>query len=178
MARLREDGLYTDSKSNDGAFGGFVLGTHNENNGAYLTRKAMTIHVATNPAADETIAIGATTYTFKASGATGAQINIGADVNFTTTNIINKINLDEIGVSAYPLGDTSKLIIVCDAAAGTPPVFTADGVKVVEDIAWANIIAQAKLEDENYFLRAVTDADVKPIVLVERNPGTYQNFLY
>jgi len=178
MSRLLEDGLFTDSKSKDGAFGGFKLGNHNQNDGAYLVRKAMTVHVATNPTADETIAIGVITYTFKNSGATGAQINIGGDAYITTTNIINKINLDNILVSAYALGDASKLILVCDAAAGTPPVFTPDGAKIVEDIAWANLIAQAKLDDVNYFKRASTDPDVKAIVLVERNPGTYQNFLY
>lgn len=44
------------------------------------------------PAADSTIALNGTTWTFKASGATGAQTNIGATVEATVTQLASDLN--------------------------------------------------------------------------------------
>lgn len=46
----------------------------------------------TNPAANDTITINGQTITFVASGASGAQINIGADAGATAATLIAKIN--------------------------------------------------------------------------------------
>jgi hypothetical protein len=44
-----------------------------------------TVRIVTNLQANDTLALGGTTITFVASGATGSQVNIGANANATTT---------------------------------------------------------------------------------------------
>lgn len=50
------------------------------------------ISLADVPAADDIIVINGVTFTFKASGATGNEINIGADVDETLANAIAVLN--------------------------------------------------------------------------------------
>jgi len=184
MLKLQEKGLFVTNLTLNSPFAGFVLGSNNENDGANMARPVMVISVATNPAPTETIGIGTKTYTFIASGATGDQINVGTLAVDTMANIIAKINEDtaDTGVTAYALQDASLAVLVSNVVgtvpAYTPPTFTPDGSNVVAAIAWANVIAQATLENEDYYKIALSDPSAKPIVLVERNAGTYQNFLY
>lgn len=156
-----------------------VLGTHNENDGILLQREYAVIYVATNPSPTETIGIGTKTYTFVASGATGDQINVGLTAAATILNIKAKINADYLatGCRAYSLGLGTLLALVSNSDS-THPTFTPDGVKVVLDTDWTVDIAESRVENENYFKVPLTDANAKPVVLVERNSGTYQNFLY
>ncbi len=57
--------------------------------------KTITVAVFGNLVADtSTLTVGTKTYTFKSSGATGDQINIGASNDATATNIRTKINTD------------------------------------------------------------------------------------
>jgi len=155
------------------------FGTNMENDGANLQREIMVVSVTTNPVATETIGIGTKTYTFVASGATGDQINIGTAEADTALNIIAKINVDraDAGCAAFLLG-SDVLIGLVSNSYSTQPTFTPDGIKVVEDVAWTAALTEVQLEDEDYFKVALTDLNAKPIVLVERNAGTYQNFLY
>jgi hypothetical protein len=76
MLRLRDE-IFSTGRTGDSAFRGIVLGTHNENNGMYLTRKAMIMKVVTNPAAAETIVVGGKTYTFRATVTVADEIKIG-----------------------------------------------------------------------------------------------------
>lgn len=46
----------------------------------------------TNPAADDTITLGGTTWTFKASGASGTQIDVGIDLSATLTAVVSALN--------------------------------------------------------------------------------------
>ena len=195
MLKMQEQGLYITNLTLQSPFAGFLLGIHNEQSGAKMARPVMVLKVATNPSADETFGIGTKTYTFKASGATGNQINLGISATLTRDAIIAKINLDtaSTGVTAYSLQGGAFAILVSNTVgtvpAYTPPAFTADGVKVVADVAWANVIAEAKLESESYFKIALTDPNAKPVVLGVHyadgdgvsgysGVGTWTNFLY
>lgn len=71
------------------------------------------------PAADSTITINGTAFTFKASGATGNQINIGANIAATVTATVTALNASAVsGVAAATYSvdgtNTAKLNIVHD----------------------------------------------------------------
>lgn len=74
-----------------------------------------TLTVVTNPAANETISVAGTTFTFVASGATGNQINIGASASATATAIATAVNaLASVNVAAV-----GAVVTVTAATAGT-----------------------------------------------------------
>jgi hypothetical protein len=194
MTKLREDGLITNPRWHDGPFAGILLGGMNEMNGAKVENPIMIVSVATNPAADETIGIGTKTYTFKNSGASGDQINLGASAALTAAAIIAKINSDNMGTtnvansplcSAYTLGNTTKILLVDNKSQShhASPAWINDGAKVVEEFPWMESITQHMLLDFDYFRVPITDDTVKPIALTEQKYGgaaspSYQNFLY
>ena len=184
MGKLLEDGLLVNSRWHDSPFAGILLGANNANNGVNMSHPVMVVQVKTNPSADETIGIGTKTYTFKASGAIGDQINIGVVEEVTAANIIIKINADRhngTGCTAYPMGNAQCILLVDELAelASSAPTFTVDAGKVIVDKAWANTISEAMLDSVSYFkVDNTTDVNTKPITLVERNAGTYQNFLW
>lgn len=73
-----------------------------------------TLKVLLQPAVDSTVTVKiagvSTTYTFKASGATGDQINIGATVNDTAANIATKFGATVVtDTVTLPLGSTVAL---------------------------------------------------------------------
>jgi len=183
MAKLITDGLLTNPNWHDAPFAGILLGGNNQYNGVNIENPLMIVSVATNPSADETFGIGTKTYTFKDSGAAGDQINLGLTIALTVTAIIAKINADRhngTGCTAYTLGSTSKILLVDNLSQShhASPGWTNDGAKVVEEMPWMNTIGQHMLLDFDYFRVPLTDVDTKPITLIERNVGSYQNFLY
>lgn len=91
MLNLRE-GLFSTGHTADSTFRGIKLGTHNENDGCYFSRKVMIMNVVTNPGPDETIVVGGKTYTFKVSPVASTHIKIGnlvTDGNFLNANAAN-----------------------------------------------------------------------------------------
>lgn len=77
-----------------------------------------TVTFSANPAANDTVTIGGVAITFKASGATGSQVNIGADITATALALANFINgeIETLGVYASAaLGVTT----ITAEAAGT-----------------------------------------------------------
>ncbi len=104
----------------------------------------------------------------------------------TTRNIIDRINLDKVtvtgtGCTAYLLGSNLKIALIDELveAAASAPTFTGDGIKIVQDLAWALTLSESVLEDTNYFkVDPTTAKEAIPTVLVERNSGTDKNFLY
>lgn len=56
------------------------------------TRATGSIVFAANPSADDTITLNGTAWTFKASGATGAQTNIGASLAATLATLVTNLN--------------------------------------------------------------------------------------
>lgn len=56
------------------------------------TAGARTYTVTTNFAENDTVKIGSTTLTAKATGATGAQFNVGADINASVTALVAALN--------------------------------------------------------------------------------------
>jgi hypothetical protein len=93
-----------------------------------------TLTVVTNPAADETIAVAGTTFTFKASGATGDQINIGANVNATATAIAAAVNALAL-VNAAAVGAVVTVTAATAGTAGNALGLTANGAKVTRSAA-------------------------------------------
>lgn len=194
MAKLQENGLMNNPRWHDGPFAGILLGGLNEINGCKLENPVMIVNVATNPSATETIGIGTKTYTFRASGAVGDEINLGGTIPLTVANIIAKINADNMGntdvtdsplCSAYTLGNSAKILLVDNKSQShhASPGWTNDGAKVVEEFPWMESIDQHMLLDFDYFRVPLTDTDVKPIQLnVQKYGGTsspsYQQFLY
>lgn len=70
-----------------------------------------TITFSANPAADDTVTVNGTTFTAKASGATGNQFNIGADVTATALalkNVLNASVVSGVALATY----TSALGVV------------------------------------------------------------------
>lgn len=180
MLKFLEDGLFATNCSTGSAFKLMNYTANNANNGITMARRVMVISVAGQPVADETFSLGAITYTFKDSGATGYQINLGADHETTTTNIIAQINLDRvaIGCSAYALGKDTYILLI-ENVAGDAPLFTALGTKIIQNKAWSYTITEAVLEDTDYFkVDNTVEETAIPVVLTEQNAGTKDNFLY
>jgi hypothetical protein len=82
------------------------------------------------PVADETIIINGKTVTFKGSGASGNQSNIGATLGDTILNLANSLvatvdtDLDDLTYAAYPLppaggGVGANTLLVSDKTVGT-----------------------------------------------------------
>lgn len=98
----------------------------------------------------------------------------------TVENIIDAINLNRVacGATAYVLALATKIALVSESVTVNPTV-TPDGVQVVQDIAFTKYITQAIIQNLNYFKVDITTVpSAKPTVLVERNAGSDQNFLY
>lgn len=74
-----------------------------------------------NPAAGETILINTKTITFKASGATGLEVNIRATLGETLADLVAMLNassdtsIDDCTYAAYPPGNGYRLEIAADA---------------------------------------------------------------
>ena len=181
MGKLLEDGLFAANCSKNSAFKRMEFTARNATGDITMARRYQIIDVAGQPVANETFGLGAITYTFKASGATGYQINIGADHETTTHNIITQINLDRVavGCSAYALGKATYIMLI-ENVAGDAPLITELGTKIVKVIAtWRYDVADEDLADTDYFLVDNTvDTAAVPIELSEQNAGTKNNFLY
>jgi len=179
MLKLQEPALFTASVAKDSHFAGIKLGNHNQNDGVNFLRNVRLIQILTNPAADETIVIGTKTYTFKVAAALATEITIGGTKPETVNNILARINIDTRACqcSAYNVQDTTRFMLVANVGGATPTV-TTDGVKIEIQTLWLNTLAEATLESELVYKIPLTDVNAKPITLVERNAGTYHNFLY
>lgn len=75
------------------------------------TRSTGTLTFTANPAANDTVTVNSVVITFKASGAVGAQVNIGADAAATAQALKTYINANTgtVGVKAY--GDAGVLTL-------------------------------------------------------------------
>lgn len=85
-----------------------------------------TITFSAQPAPDSTITINGVAFTFKASGASGNQINIGADLATTIGNIVTKLNgsADTAVDDATYSGSATVLTITNDTAGVAGNTFT------------------------------------------------------
>lgn len=80
-----------------------------------------------NPTAGDTITINGVTWTFVASGATGSQTNIGADLDTTIRNLVNDLNASTnttISEASYSNVGGNKLHVIYDALQGGAATFT------------------------------------------------------
>ncbi len=100
----------------------------------------------------------------------------------TARNIVDKINFysgdAETGTTAYLLNNPLKIALIANVV-DTTPTFTVDESKLVTDLSWDTTISEAILENTDYFkVDPTTAPEAVPTVLVERNSGTWHNFLY
>lgn len=73
-----------------------------------------------NPAADDTVTVNGTVFTAKASGATGNQFNIGADVTATALNLANVLNASVVaGVALATYSPALGVVTVTYDTGGT-----------------------------------------------------------
>jgi len=181
MGKLLEDGLFAANCSKNSAFKRVEFTAHNATGDITMARRYQIINIAGQPVANETFGLGTITYTFKASGATGYQINIGADHEATTINIIAQINLDRvaIGCSAYALGKATYIMLI-ENVAGDAPLITELGTKIVKVLgSWRYDVADEDLADTDFFeVDNTVDTATIPVTLSEQNAGTKDNFLY
>jgi hypothetical protein len=85
------------------------------------------ITFSANPSAGHTITINGIVWTFVASGATGAQTNIGANLNATLTQLATDLNASvnaSITPATYSNGGGTKLSIVYDTVGAAGNAFT------------------------------------------------------
>ena len=124
------------------------------------------------PTADFDGEISAVTVTEPSSDLKGETV-------LAIANAINNATADAQCTAYQNLGLTTLLALVANVV-GATPTLTVDGAKITIDKAWANTIAQAVLEDTDYWKKNITtEGDVKPIILVERTgDATWQSFLY
>ena len=92
--------------------------------GLAFASQTLTITGATNAVADETVTIGARTYTFKAASAAANQVTIGADKGVTLANLAAAINGSAGAGSKYGAG-TAKNEQVTATSNGTAVIVTA-----------------------------------------------------
>lgn len=93
-----------------------------------------TLTVVTNPAAAETIAVAGTTFTFVASGATGNQINIGANAGATATAIAAAVNA-LASVNAAAVGAVVTITAATAGTAGNAIAVVGNGAKITRSAA-------------------------------------------
>jgi hypothetical protein len=85
-----------------------------------------TISFSAQPVADSTVTINGTAFTFKASGATGNQVNIGANTAATVTalaGVLNASGVSQVSAATYAANGT-ELTITHDTATPAGNSFT------------------------------------------------------
>jgi len=85
-----------------------------------------TLTFSAQPAVDSTVTIAGTAFTFKASGATGSQVNIGANVGATVTALATALNASGVAgvaVATYSAGG-SVLTVTHDTPGAAGNAFT------------------------------------------------------
>lgn len=90
------------------------------------TRATGSIVFAANPSADQTITLNGTAWTFKASGATDAQTNIGASLSATLATLVTNLNASadaQVTKCTY-WADATTLYISFDTRGTTGNTFT------------------------------------------------------
>ena len=98
-----------------------------------FTESQGTITISGTPVADETMVMGGTTYTFKATRALTGEITIDADNDVLVNNIVTAITADSTDTTAVDgAGSTVVVTAVVQGTAGDSVVFTeaATGVAV------------------------------------------------
>lgn len=96
-------------------------------NSANGVRASGALTFADQPAADDTVTIGGNVITFKAGGAVGSQVNIGANVGATALALATKINATPaLPVTAVAAGSVVTLKAKVGGAAGNA-VTTVEG---------------------------------------------------
>jgi len=89
------------------------------------------ITVSGTPVEDETMVIGATTYTFKTERAVAGEITISSNNATQVTNIVDAIMLDSTDVTAVDgAGDTVDITAVIAGTSGNDLVFTEDATGI------------------------------------------------
>lgn len=89
-------------------------------------RASGSITFSVNPSADDTITLNGTAWTFKASGATGNQVNLGASLALTMAALKTALNASaetQTAKCTYEVNST-KLFITFDARGTTGNAFT------------------------------------------------------
>jgi len=123
------------------------------NQGDYATGS---ITVAINPAADETFTLNGTVFTMKASGAAGAQVNIGGTAALTAAAIVTVLNASvnaEVAKATYANPSGALITIVSDTygtamnawtvATNAPTKFTVSGATLSGGVAEVGVQAAA-----------------------------------
>lgn len=85
-------------------------------------RSHATLTASANVSNGDTVTVNGTAITFVTSGATGAQVNIGADAAASLTNLRNYINANTVALNARSertLGQLATVLTVLHTGTGT-----------------------------------------------------------
>lgn len=113
---------------------GSNAGKWTNSTGAAAVAGARSYTITTNFVADDTITIGGVTFTAKASGATGAQFNVGADAATSAANLQTVLAANTTVNATYTATVSGAVITLTETTAGggnTPAAATTTGTGVV-----------------------------------------------
>ena len=146
---------------------GVQLGTVAYSNAAVglpSRRSHGTVALASLPAAGDTITINGNLITFVASGAAGAQVNIGADANSTLNNLQTYINANKGTIGAYCDGTSASTRVIIQRAASTLLTLA----KVGANITSGAPVASKKLRLSNHLKGAYYCLSVEDLIVSGR----------
>jgi len=105
------------------------------------------ILIGTNPSADETVVIGAETWTFKVAAGSTSQVTIGGDADESIVNLVTAINTyTALNIKASAITGVGMKIQFADGPNGTPVVGTPTSYALSETLsAPADVWNQANL---------------------------------
>lgn len=114
-----------------------VTGDDEKTQQIFITDDAVVTAIATairtvvsQPNISDVLIVGSKTYIFVASGATGDQINIGADTTVTAANIAAKITADTATTSCAASNTANVVNLVANAAGENDIELVSDGVRI------------------------------------------------
>lgn len=113
-----------------------------------------TIDFTANVAADDTITVNGTVFTFKSSGATGNQINVGSTLADSLDNMVTVLNASTVvgvALATYTENGTDTLTVTVDLAGDSGNDFTlaasvVAGATVVEPTGGTDAVRRVDVE--------------------------------
>lgn len=150
-------------------FSGANAGRFTNAAGAAAVAGARSYTIGTNFVADDTIAIGGVTFTAKASGATGAQFNVGANSAASATNLQTVLAANTTVNAIYTATVSGAVITLTETTAGggnTPAAAVVTGTgTVTSGSATTSEAVDASAITGAKFKTSTTAADVAAVEL-------------
>lgn len=131
-----------------------------------------------NPSNDDVMTIGGKTYTFKTSGPTGDQIQIGSDAVATAFNVVAKVNADKVTTLCTASANGNRVDLMANTAgiAGNSIAVATDGVRI-QSVAFTNGTQTRARYIWDLFVRSKINGD-RPFEIEDPMDTTGATILY